>query len=58
VAHVCKDDIPEALQLLKSGKVAKLLTDRIVPLEEANKAFEDLSTGKANGKILIKANND
>ena len=58
VAHVCQDDMPEALQLLKSGTVAKLLTDRIVSLEDATKAFEDLSTGKATGKILIAAHHD
>ena len=53
VAHVCKDDMPEALELLASGKVAKLLTDRTFKLEEAKEAFEILSTGKATGKILI-----
>jgi 2-desacetyl-2-hydroxyethyl bacteriochlorophyllide A dehydrogenase len=55
VAHVCKDDMPLSLELLRSGKVAKLLTDRIIPLENAKEAFEILSSGKANGKILIAA---
>lgn len=53
VAHVCKDDIPLALELLQDGKVAKLLTDQIIPLERADEAFELLSGGKAAGKILI-----
>jgi len=53
VAHVCKDDMPEAIQLLKSGVVAKLLTDRVVHLENAVEAFEDLVAGRASGKILV-----
>jgi 2-desacetyl-2-hydroxyethyl bacteriochlorophyllide A dehydrogenase len=57
VAHVCKDDMPEALDLLASGKVAKLLTDKIYSLDNVNEAFEVLSTGKANGKILVTPQN-
>lgn len=53
VAHVCKDDIPEALQLLADGSVAKLLTGPIYKLEDANAAFDSLLTGAAHGKILI-----
>lgn len=53
VAHVCADDIPEALQLLKSGVVADLLTEKVVQLEDAPTAFEDLAAGKASGKILV-----
>ena len=57
VAHVCKDDMPEALELLASGKVAELLTDRIYSLENVNEAFEVLASGKANGKILVTPQN-
>jgi len=57
VAHVCKDDMPEALELLASGKVAQLLTDRIYSLENVNEAFEVLASGKANGKILVTPQN-
>lgn len=53
VAHVCADDMPEALQLLKSGTVAELLTDRVVQLENVAEAFEDLAAGRASGKILV-----
>jgi 2-desacetyl-2-hydroxyethyl bacteriochlorophyllide A dehydrogenase len=53
VAHVCKDDMPDALALLASGTVAKLLTDRIYSLENIHEAFEALTSGRANGKILV-----
>lgn len=57
VAHVCADDMPEALQLLKSGVVAELLTDKVVQLEDAHTAFEDLAAGRASGKILVTPKN-
>lgn len=53
VAHVCKDDIPEALDLLADGTVAQLLTGEIYPLEDTAIAFETLLSGQAHGKILI-----
>jgi len=58
VAHVCKDDMPDALKLLASGTVARLLTDRIFSLENISEAFELLTSGKANGKILVTPQND
>ncbi len=53
VAHVCADDIPEALDLLRSGTVAELLTGKVVLLENVVEAFEELAAGKATGKILV-----
>ena len=53
VAHVCKDDIPEALELLKNKDIADLLTDRVFALTNSENAFKELASGKANGKILI-----
>lgn len=53
VAHVCKDDIPDALALLASGKVARLLTGEIFPLENVKEAFDLLTNGRAQGKILV-----
>jgi threonine dehydrogenase-like Zn-dependent dehydrogenase len=53
VAHVCRQDMPEALEMLESGAVAKLLTGQIFKLDEINEAMEVLTTGKAIGKILI-----
>ena len=53
VAHVCGEDIPEALELLKNKDIAELLTDRVFSLNDSVAAFEELVAGKANGKILI-----
>ncbi len=53
VAHVCADDIPDALDLLRSGTVAELLTEKIIQLENVAEAFEELAAGKATGKILV-----
>lgn len=53
VAHVCKEDMPAALDLLQSGTIAELLTEKIVNLEDVVSVFEYLSAGKATGKILV-----
>lgn len=53
VAHVCKDDMPAALDLLRSGTIAEMLTEKIVQLEDVASTFEYLSAGKATGKILV-----
>jgi (R,R)-butanediol dehydrogenase/meso-butanediol dehydrogenase/diacetyl reductase len=53
VAHVCTDDIPESLDLLRTGTVAELLTEKVVQLEDAIAAFEELAAGTATGKILV-----
>jgi (R,R)-butanediol dehydrogenase/meso-butanediol dehydrogenase/diacetyl reductase len=53
VAHVCSDDIPEALELLKNKEIAELLTDRVFDLKDSEVAFRELVSGNANGKILI-----
>ncbi|CAB4879391.1 unannotated protein [freshwater metagenome] len=53
VAHVCKDDIPEALELLADGEVASLLTGPVYKLEDSIAAFDALLSGSASGKILI-----
>lgn len=57
VAHVCQDDMPEALELLASGEVAKLLTDRVYSLENIKDAFDALISGKVYGKILVTPQN-
>lgn len=53
VAHVCNDDMPAALDLLRSGTIAEMLTEKIVQLEDVASAFDYLSAGKATGKILV-----
>ena len=53
VAHICAEDMPEALGMLRSGTVAELLTEKIVQLENVALSFEELAAGKATGKILV-----
>jgi len=53
VAHVCQEDMLPALELLRSGTIATMLTEKIVLLEDVVSAFEYLSSGKATGKILV-----
>ncbi len=53
VAHICKEDIPEALQLLTDGVVAGLLMGPIFPLAESSAALDALVAGSASGKILV-----
>lgn len=53
VAHVCAEDMPEALEMLKNKEIADLLTDRVYSLADSDAAFKELAAGKANGKILI-----
>lgn len=52
-AHVCSEDIPAALEILKSGQVAPMLIERVLDLEQALDAFDALSTGKALGKFVL-----
>lgn len=52
-AHVCAEDIPAALEILRSGDIAPLLIDRVLGLEDALEAFEAVSAGSALGKLVI-----
>ena len=53
VAHVCMDDIPEALDLLADGSVAQLLSGETFKLVDSQAAFDLLLSGTSHGKILI-----
>jgi len=54
VAHVCGQDIPEALELLTDGRIAGLLLDRVIGLEAlVDDGLEALVSGRAAGKILV-----
>jgi (R,R)-butanediol dehydrogenase/meso-butanediol dehydrogenase/diacetyl reductase len=54
VAHVCDQDLPQALALLAERRLAAVLLDRVVPLEDVvTGALEPLLAGKARGKILV-----
>ena len=54
VAHVCDQDMPEALALLSERPLAAMLLDRIVPLDDVvASGLEPLVAGTAAGKILV-----
>jgi (R,R)-butanediol dehydrogenase/meso-butanediol dehydrogenase/diacetyl reductase len=54
VAHVCDQDLPEALQLLSRRPLSTTLLDRIVPLEDVvAEGLQPLAAGTASGKILV-----
>jgi (R,R)-butanediol dehydrogenase/meso-butanediol dehydrogenase/diacetyl reductase len=54
VAHVCGEDIPDALRLLTDGRIAARLLDRVIALESVvDDGLEALATGRAAGKILV-----
>ncbi len=54
VAHVCGEDIPEALDLLAGGRIAGLLLDRVIGLDAlVDDGLEALVSGRAAGKILV-----
>ena len=56
VAHVCADDIPDALELLSRRPLAGLLVDRTVPLADiVDGALGRLASGEATGKIIVDA---
>jgi (R,R)-butanediol dehydrogenase/meso-butanediol dehydrogenase/diacetyl reductase len=56
VAHVCDQDLSEALELLDQRRLSTDLLDRIVPLQDVVAAgFQPLVSGSATGKILVDA---
>lgn len=54
VAHVCDQDLPEALHLLSRRRLSATLLDRIVSLDDVVAAgLEPLVAGSVSGKILV-----
>lgn len=54
VAHVCDQDLPQALALLAQRRLSARLLDRIVALQDVVTAgLEPLVAGTAAGKILV-----
>ncbi len=53
-AHVCAEDLPEALAILSGGELAAAAIDRVIPLSEiVAEGLEPLTTGKVAGKVLV-----
>ncbi|MGN6243460.1 MAG: zinc-dependent alcohol dehydrogenase [Motilibacteraceae bacterium] len=54
VAHVCSQDLPEALDLLARRPLAPVLLDRVVALEDVvSQGLEPLAAGQVSGKVLV-----
>ncbi len=54
VAHVCDQDLPEALEMLSSRRLSAMLLDRVIALEEiVAMGLGPLIAGTATGKILV-----
>ncbi len=54
-AHVCGDDLPEALDVLVASDNARHVVGDVIPLERVvESGFEVLASGLARGKILVK----
>jgi (R,R)-butanediol dehydrogenase/meso-butanediol dehydrogenase/diacetyl reductase len=54
VAHVCREDLPEALALLAGGAVAPHLLDRVIGLDAlVGDGLQALAARRAKGKILV-----
>jgi (R,R)-butanediol dehydrogenase/meso-butanediol dehydrogenase/diacetyl reductase len=53
VAHVCSEDIPDALALLTDGVIAMRLLDSVGPLDSLPAGLQALVDGRVRGKLLI-----
>lgn len=53
LAHVFKDDIPAALEILAEGVLGEELAEDPVPLSQLGEALDRLASGSVEGKVLI-----
>ena len=54
LAHVCGDDIPEALEILASSSIADHVLDRVIALEDLmEQGIMPLVQRRARGKIVV-----
>jgi threonine dehydrogenase-like Zn-dependent dehydrogenase len=54
VAHVCDEDLPEALDVLVSSGAADVVLDRVIPLDElVDEGIRPLAEHRAAGKIVV-----
>jgi (R,R)-butanediol dehydrogenase/meso-butanediol dehydrogenase/diacetyl reductase len=55
LAHVCRENLPEALRLLGSGDLGDRIVGRVVELEHVvAEGLEPLAEGRARGKIVVR----
>ena len=54
LAHVCAEDIPEAIDILANSPLAELTLDHIIKLDDLmEEGIVPLSEGRARGKIVV-----
>nr|WP_246316427.1 zinc-binding dehydrogenase [Kineococcus aurantiacus] len=54
LAHVCTQDLPEAVELLRDGRIADLLLGEVIGLDDlVTRGLQPLSAGTAPGKVLV-----
>jgi threonine dehydrogenase-like Zn-dependent dehydrogenase len=54
VAHICPEDLPQALQMLTERDLASILVDHVTPLDRlVEDGLMPLLEGRARGKILV-----
>ena len=54
LAHVCQEDLPDAVRLLADATITDLVVDRVIPLTAlVEQGLEPLATRSAAGKILV-----
>jgi threonine dehydrogenase-like Zn-dependent dehydrogenase len=54
LAHVCAEDIPEALEVLSSSSLTSLIVDQIISLDDlVEKGIVPLAERTARGKIIV-----
>jgi len=54
LAHVCAEDLPEALAILASSNVAALVLDKVIGLDElVEDGIKPLAERRARGKIVV-----
>lgn len=54
LAHVCQEDLPDAVRLLADATITDLVVDRVIPLTAlVEQGLEPLAGRSATGKILV-----
>lgn len=54
VAHVCDEDLPEALELLAEGAIVHHVLDRVIGLDAlVSDGLAAMASGRARGKVLV-----
>ena len=53
-AHVCDQDLPEAVEMLETTDLGSLVIDRVIPLTAVvEEGLQPLAAGTARGKIVV-----